>query len=179
MLLNEALLFIRFSFNSDRDILMKITLSRFKIRESLVFRDLSCSPRPFFVCTKLFLTPTFDSLSWRGFLSPFKNMRLALRPHARCFDISKQNYYRYFDKLLCVTVLWYLCFQSVGKLSDVGVCTERNPITLEIPYNEKLEHQRSLCIERERDPLHILLVSMRCYAHYMMRAVSLSVMPCE
>ena len=51
--------------------------------------------------------------------------------------------------------------------------------TLEIPYNEKLEHRRTLCIERERDPLHILLVAMRCYAHYIMRAVSLSVMPSE
>ena len=51
--------------------------------------------------------------------------------------------------------------------------------TLEIPYNEKLEYRRPLCIERERDPLCILLVAMRCYAHYMMRAVSLSVMPCE
>ena len=51
--------------------------------------------------------------------------------------------------------------------------------TLEIPYNEKLEHRRPLCNERERDPLHILLVATRCYAHYMMRAVSLSVMPCE
>ena len=37
--------------------------------------------------------------------------------------------------------------------------------TLEITYNEKLEHPRPLCIERERDPLHILLVDMRCYAH--------------
>ena len=44
--------------------------------------------------------------------------------------------------------------------------------TLEIPYNEKLEHRRPLCIERERDPLHILLVAMRYYAHYLMRAVS-------
>ena len=43
----------------------------------------------------------------------------------------------------------------------------RNERTLEIPYNEKLEHRRPLCIERERDPLHILLVAMRCYAHYM------------
>ena len=47
--------------------------------------------------------------------------------------------------------------------------------TLKIPYNEKLEHRRPLCIERERDPLQILLVAMRCYAHYIMRAVSLSV----
>ena len=45
---------------------------------------------------------------------------------------------------------------------------------LEIPYNEKLEHQRPLCIERERNPLHIIIVAMRCYAHYMMREVSLS-----
>ena len=52
-------------------------------------------------------------------------------------------------------------------------------ITLEIPYNKKLEHRRPLCIEREKDPLHILLVATRCHAHYMMRAVSLSVMPCE
>ena len=51
--------------------------------------------------------------------------------------------------------------------------------TLEIPYNEKLEHQRPLCIERERDPLHIRLFATRCYAYYMMRAVSLSVMPCD
>ena len=51
--------------------------------------------------------------------------------------------------------------------------------TIEIPYNEKLEHRKPLCIEREGDPLHILLVAMRCYAHYMMRIVSLSVMPCE
>ena len=48
-------------------------------------------------------------------------------------------------------------------------------LTLEIPYNEKLEHRRPLCDERERDPLHILLVATRCYAHYIMRAVSLSV----
>ena len=58
-------------------------------------------------------------------------------------------------------------------------CKLKKNYTLEIPYNEKLEHRRPLCIERERDPLHILLVAMRCYAHYMMRAVSLSVMPCE
>ena len=51
--------------------------------------------------------------------------------------------------------------------------------TLEIPYNEKLEHRRPLCIERERDPLHILLIAMSCYAHYMTRAVILSVMPSE
>ena len=50
---------------------------------------------------------------------------------------------------------------------------------VEIPYNEKLDHRRPLCIERDRYPLHILLVAMRCYAHYMMRAVSLSVMQCE
>ena len=51
--------------------------------------------------------------------------------------------------------------------------------TLDIPYNEKLEHRKLLCIERERDPLHILLVATRCYAHYIMHAVSLSVMTCE
>ena len=55
----------------------------------------------------------------------------------------------------------------------------RTSHTLEVPYNEKLEHRRPLCIERERDPLHILLVATRCYAYYMMRAVSVSVMPCE
>ena len=38
-------------------------------------------------------------------------------------------------------------------------------ITLEIPYNEKLEHRRPLCIERERDPLHILLVAT-CFYFY-------------
>ena len=61
--------------------------------------------------------------------------------------------------------------------SDTDIGMNRN--TLEIPYNEKLEHRRPLCIERERDPLHILLVAIRCYAHYMMRAISLTVMPCE
>ena len=51
--------------------------------------------------------------------------------------------------------------------------------TVEIPYNEKLEHRRPLCNERERDPLHILLVATSYYAHHIMRAVSLSVRLCE
>ena len=51
--------------------------------------------------------------------------------------------------------------------------------TLDIPYNEKLEHRRPLCIERERNPFHILLVAMCCYGHYTMRGVSPTVMPCN
>ena len=54
-----------------------------------------------------------------------------------------------------------------------------NYSTLKIPTNEKFEHRSVLCNEWERGPLHTLLVAMRCYANYMMRAVSLSVMPCE
>ena len=33
--------------------------------------------------------------------------------------------------------------------------------TLEIPFNEKLEHRSVLCNEREREPLHTQLVVMR------------------
>ena len=65
VLLNEALLFTRFLFNSDRDILMKITPSRFEIRGSVVFRDILCSPKPFSLCTKLFFPPFLQfSLEW-------------------------------------------------------------------------------------------------------------------
>ena len=47
--------------------------------------------------------------------------------------------------------------------------------TLEIPYNKKLEHRRPLYNERERDPLHILLVATRCYcALYDARSQSVS-----
>ena len=60
VLLNEALLFTRFLLNSHQDILMKITSSRFEIQKSVVFRDLSRSPKPFSVCKscffRLFLT---------------------------------------------------------------------------------------------------------------------------
>ena len=56
VLLNEALPFTRFLFKSDRDILMKITLSRFEIRESVVFRDPSRSPKLFSACTKLLIS---------------------------------------------------------------------------------------------------------------------------
>ena len=51
-LLYEALIFNRLFFNSDRDILMKIIPPRFEIRESVVFRILSRSPKPFSVCKK-------------------------------------------------------------------------------------------------------------------------------
>ena len=77
-----------------------------------------------------------------------------------------------------VTLIWqfyYIIFiYIISYILFLFFCN-----TLEIPYNEKLKHQRPLFIERERGPLHILLVAMRCYAHYMTRAVSLSLMPCE
>ena len=80
---------------------MKITLSRFEIRESLFLRDLSRSPKPFFVCSKLFRSPIVGSLPCKGFLCPFKNMKSALRPYARFFDTFEQNYYGNFDNSLC------------------------------------------------------------------------------
>ena len=61
----------------------------------------------------------------------------------------------------------------------VTVIKNQSPYTLEIPCNENLEHRKPLCNKRERDPLHILLVAKRCYAHYIMRAVCLSVRLCE
>ena len=58
--------------------------------------------------------------------------------------------------------IWNSIYQCCQKYVDLKTTA------LEIPYNEKLEHRRPLCIESERDPLHILLVAMRWYAHYMM-----------
>ena len=51
---------------------MKFTSSRFEIRESVVSRDLSPSPKTFTVCTKLSLPLIFDSLLQSGVLCPLK-----------------------------------------------------------------------------------------------------------
>ena len=53
----------------------------------------------------------------------------------------------------------YLIYRQIFQESLV--LNIKNNHTLEIPYNEKLEHRSPLYIERERDPLHILLVATR------------------
>ena len=84
--------------------------------------------------------------------------------------VSSEN----IDKTVCTRQQQYANIYFFTFISTEKFCE-----LVHIHSRLKLEHRRPLCNERERDPLHILLVATRCYAHYIMRAVSLSVRLCE
>ena len=122
----------------------------------------------------------------RGFIKKRADIFVAL--HGNLFLARADRFQAGLSTLFVISLCRvYLCMHTVCmQVAMVTYKRERDrqcscffPTTLEIPCNEKLEHRRPLCNERERDPLHILLVARRCYAHYIMRAVSLSVRLCE